>query len=213
MGILDVVGQPSPPSVSEQEADEDTIRQALAPSKADNLGPAMMLCNPQEQLFVKAILAGQKNAAAARLAGFKGSPATLAVHGHRIRSRPHVADALVEEAKNVLRAGAGDAVNAVLQELASFDPRSKLKAAEMILSRTDPVVQKVEAKVEVIDHTQVAVDLLAHLIKKGATEELLLNEFGPIGLERYRKMLAYRERKDVVEAEYEVIENKEPPNE
>ncbi len=128
-----------------------------------------------------------------------------------IKGYPRVVAALVEEAKNSLRSLAPRAVSTVREVLETFDPKARLKAADMILSRTDVVVSRVEGKIEheIIDRTQQSIDYLAHLIARGASEQMLLNEFGPGGLDRYRKLLEARERaKEVVDAEYTVIEEK-----
>ena len=181
---------------------------------AADFGPAMSACKPKERAFVLAVMAGENFANAARLAGYatpESSPATLASIGNRIKGYPRVAAALVEEAKNSLRSLAPRAVSTVREVLETFDPKARLKAADMILSRTDPPVSRVEGKIEheIVDRTQQSLDYLAHLIAKGASEQFLLAEFGPGGLERYRKLLEARERaKEVVDAEFTVIEEK-----
>jgi len=181
----------------------------------DGLSPEMAACQPRERAFVLAVMTGEKWASAARLAGYGNSgssPGTFAVIGNRIRSYPRVKDALVAEAKSALRSLAPKAVSTVKDVLDGFDPKARLKAASMVLDRTDTIINKVEATVTVRDPMQQAVDYLAHLIQQGATERMLLNEFGPGGLARYRTMLEAREKAKVIDAEFKVLENKTGEN-
>ena len=176
----------------------------------DGLSPELAACQPRERAFVLAVMTGEKWASAARLAGYghEGTkPDAFAVIGNRVRNYPRVKAALVAEAKSALRSLAPKAVKTVNDVMDSFDPKARLKAADMILARTDTVINKVEATVAVVDHTSQAVDYLAHLIAQGASEQMLLNEFGPGGLQRYRAMLEARERAKAIDAEYTILDN------
>jgi len=188
----------------------------LAQDKDRDFGPAMSACKPKERIFVLAVMAGQTFAAAARSAGYgepDSTPATLASIGHRIKSYPRVSAALVEEARTAMRSLAPKAVGTVLEILDGFSPRERLKAADMILSRTDPTVTKIEGKIEheIVDRETETLKHLAHLISLGVGEDALVKEFGPLGLQYYREKLEALEAKaKIVDAEYEVVSEAQP---
>lgn len=67
--------------------------------------------------------------------------------------------------------------------------KNRLKAAEMILNRFDPIVQRLEVKTESINREEITLDHLRHLIEIGVERAVLVREFGEFGLQRYQKML------------------------
>jgi hypothetical protein len=184
---------------------------ALVEDKDRDFGPCMSACKPKERAFVIAVVGGQSFANSARLAGYgeaDSTPATLASIGHRIKSYPRVSAALVEEARLALRSLAPKAVGTVMEILDSFAPRERLKAAEMILARTDPTVTKIEGKIEheIVDRETETLKHLAHMISLGVGEDALVREFGPLGLQYYRdKLEALEAKSKIVDAEYEVV--------
>jgi hypothetical protein len=106
-----------------------------------------------------------------------------------------------------IRMEGAKAVSAVSQIIANEHHPHRLRGALAVIQRIDPEITRIDqnVKVEVVDQTQLALDYLKHLIEKGATEEFLLNEFGPGGLERYRKLLAARETEKIIDAEFKEV--------
>ena len=119
----------------------------------DGWGPAMRaLSSDRHRAFVQFYVLGTvqnthkdnygSQAAAARAAGFgrpTSKPITLAHIAWRLMQDERIQTAVAEESRKLLRAGAPEAVRAVLAGIA--DPKSKDHArfCAMVLDRTDPV--------------------------------------------------------------------------
>lgn len=105
----------------------------------EHWGPCMQALNPRQRAFVAACLSigTTNNARAAAMAGYQGSPNTLAVAGHRLAHHSGVIAAIQEEAERRLRSSAIMAVT-VMVDIARNEvnsPKDRLKAAEMIANR------------------------------------------------------------------------------
>lgn len=192
MGVLDKITKP-------QAAENDD----------ENYGPAMSALSAKERAFVLSRMSGQNFANAARQAGYgkpDSSAETMASIGYRVSHYPRVVEALMEEAKKSIRALAPQAVSTVHEAMSTFDPKARLKAAEMVLSRTDAVVQKqdVNVKHEVVDHRHEALIQLKTLKALGVTRDKLEELFGFTGLPMLERQLEQQEasEKPAIDAEY-----------
>ena len=185
---------------------------------AEAYGPAMQACNPKERVYVLAVMAGETWANAARIAGYgtpDSTPATLATIGNRLKGYPRVSAALVEEAKQSLRSLAPKAVDTVRKVLDDFDAKARLKAADMILARSDPSVTRVEGKVEHthhLDHDAEALNQLRSLKALGVARDKLIEVFGDFGLQRLEAKLEPKPL-DVEFSEVECASNADPVGE
>jgi hypothetical protein len=162
------------------------------------LGPAMRkLPNDKWRAFVVAYVTGKPGVGAitraARLAGFRGKEhlrkrAWILAHDDRMVA------AIAETAKKVIRAGAPEAVNALMALVRNPEHRDHARAIAMILARTDPEVQYGVQEVvhKVADPDEEALEELQAVRKLGASREKLLELFGPNGLDRLEAMEARR---------------------
>lgn len=128
-----------PPIDEFEESDLKSALGNLVPAD-EKLGEEMLALNERERKFVIAcVLFGcaTNHAKGARLAGYSGSPAYLAVQGHRVSHRPKVQAALLAEARKRFQAGTLSAASVALEFVAdkSLDPRVRLKASEMVMDR------------------------------------------------------------------------------
>jgi len=126
-------------------------------------GPAMLaLANNRHRLFVEIYLhltfsnANRNNfgaqAQAARRAGFGGprTPATTyAQLGWKLLRDERIIAAVAEESRKFLRAGAPEAVKAVLAGIRNPNHKDHARFVSMLLDRSDPVLTMSEHKVTV----------------------------------------------------------------
>lgn len=178
------------------------------------LGPACKQLSGKRLRFAAAlvfeVLAGPgAPAAAGKIAGYAESTAKA------LARDKHIIAAVEELARQRLVLDVPLALNTLRDAMSEKYGRDKVKSAIALLDRVLPTKQEIRVETTVIDRTQQTLDYLAHLIAKGASEQMLLAEFGPGGLERYRTMLAEREAKkqqqQTIDAEYTVIEGDQQP--
>jgi phage terminase large subunit-like protein/phage terminase small subunit len=194
---------------------------ALVKPESDGLGPAMKALSPKHQRFVLALFENPKPgshgaiAAAARAAGYglNSEPATVAVIGQQIAHREDVQAAIAEYTRKEIHKTGPAAVSAVRQIVSDPLHKDRLKAANVILERITPTVQRVEVAVSVaVDHTKEALEALRYMKELNVPRQKLLEHFGHTGLPRYERMLAEQEvatkGQEIVEAEFKEI----PPN-
>jgi hypothetical protein len=158
------------------------------------MGPAMKaLPNDRWRAFVEFYLietctnASKKNhgaqAAAARKAGF-GNPDTdphgFAHIAWRLMRDDRVIAAVAEESRKMLRAGAPEAVKAVLAGVRDPDHRDHGRFVAMLLDRADPIEsrQLVEVTHRTVDPDQEAIEELRAARALGASREKLMELFG-----------------------------------
>jgi phage terminase small subunit len=149
---------------------------------------------------------------AVKAAGYEGSAQVLANRAQRIFTDPRVIEAINELMRKELRNMAPAAVNVLKQILHDPLHKDRLKAADKILERFDPVVSKSE--VSVTHRRELSPDEL--LLKElrdaraglGFTREQLINLFGRGGLDRAEQLEALEaaEQAKVIEADYVVVE-------
>lgn len=140
----------------------DTIPGFVAPDlDAGQLGPAMQALTDKQRRFVVNMLElgggpGKYLDCAVR-AGYSGEKNSLAQTVHRLVHDEKIQNALQEEAKRRLKAGAVMAVSGLLQlaEEEGISPKDRLRAYEMILNRTglpSQTEQKVTVEHRMSDH-------------------------------------------------------------
>lgn len=116
-----------------------------------SFGPAMLALTPRQQAFVVAcFMTGQENNALhARMAGYQGTPATLATTGHRIAHDPAVLAAMLEEATKKMHSGVVMATGRLIHLAGNAkEEKDQLKAIGMILNRAG-LHEKTEHKLTV----------------------------------------------------------------
>jgi hypothetical protein len=192
------------------------------PEDTAGRGPAMAALKPSYRAFVEALFDGKTGhgalAAAARAAGFgDGTNSNSdARTGYRLAHRDDIVAAILEHGKKVVRSLAPDAARALAEEVNNVgNPVTRLRAANMILERTDAVVTKIDnhVTVEVIDHAKEAVAELALLKSLHVPHDKLLEHFGYSGLAKYEALLAKEEREKANIVEGEFIEVARDPDE
>ena len=177
------------------------MAKALVPTDEENLGPAMLACNPKQRAFIAHWFECKSGAQAAREAGY-GNPdgTTTALSFTQIAQRllhnERVQAAMVEYTRKTIRTLGPAAVQAQKDILTTSSHKDRAKISISVLDRIDPPVTKIDAHHthEVIDRTKVAVEHLTRLKAKGANREFLIAEFGELGLAHFEAILAKQEQ-------------------
>jgi hypothetical protein len=116
-----------------------TAHPAVLEAYEGELGPAMLaLPTDRMRAWVDAVVRlGAGHKVAAKIAGYSGNAATLAVCGHRLAHDERVIAALAELARKMVRAATIASVRylAGLVENEDADHRDRVKAAQLILDR------------------------------------------------------------------------------
>jgi hypothetical protein len=175
------------------------------------LGPAMRkLPNDKWRAFVVAYVTGKPGLGAitraAKLAGFgrNGTSVHLRKQAWMLAHDDRMIAAIAETAKKVIRAGAPEAVNALMALVRNPEHRDHARGIAMILARTDPEVQygvqQVVHKIE--DPDEEALAELQAVRKLGASRAKLIELFGCNGLDRLEALEARRaDKAKVIDAE------------
>lgn len=170
------------------------------------LGPCMRELSEQQRAFVRHYVAEamiKPYGAATRAAIAAGYHKTRDGEGHQVRKHaylllhdktrsPKIVAAISEETQRITRMGAPEAVGALYKIVHDSTHPGHLKAIDMILSRTDPVISHHDLNVthRVIDPDVEALEELRALKKVGASREKLLELYGPNGLDRIEELEA-----------------------
>jgi hypothetical protein len=122
--------------------------------------------------------------------------------------------AIAEETKKVIRTGAPEAANALLNLIRDPEHKDHGRAVGMLLDRVDPLVTRHDIAVthRVIDPDTEALEELRALRQLGASREKLIELFGHNGLERIETMDAADTARRAAEAKVidgEIIEHQE----
>jgi hypothetical protein len=173
------------------------------PAKAENwgeMGPAMRaLPHARWRAFVEFLLLEPPGhgaqTAAARRAGFghaRTKPITMAKIASRLMRDDRVVAAIAEEARKLLRGGAPDAVKALLNLVRAPEHRDHARGIAMVLSRTDPEVQRIDTHVthRVVSADEEALEELRAARALGATRDKLIELFGGNYLPRLERLEA-----------------------
>jgi hypothetical protein len=173
------------------------------------LGPAMRaLPNDRWREFVYCLVTQKPGhgmfTRAARKAGFgrESTPTNLAKIAWKISRDDRTIAAIAEETKKVIRAGAPEASNALLNLIRNPEHRDHGRAVAMLLDRVDPVtsLHNIEVTHRVVDPDQEALEELRALRQLGTAREKLIELFGHNGLDRIETLDAADTARRAMEA-------------
>jgi hypothetical protein len=172
-------------------------------------------CSPMERRFVHWLMNLPPKhgfrARAARLAGYgkDSTPHVLNSIAQDLLSKQRVIDLISEITRKQIRTSAPEAIAAVREIIADPEHRDRLKAAQTILERIEPTMQRLDVRVqhETVDRNAEAVAYLRKLKALGVERSKLEEELGYSDLPRYERLLALEDAKkvQVIEADYAVI--------
>jgi hypothetical protein len=183
-----------------------------------DLTPVEAACSARERRFVYWLMQlppkhGFK-VQAAKLAGYgkNSTPHDLNATTQNLLRSQRVIDLIEEVAKKQIRSSAPEAIAAVREIIADPKARDRLKAANVILERIEPTMQRLDVRVkhETVDRDAEAVAYLRKLKSLGVSREQLEQELGYSDLPRYERLLQLEDAKNalpVIDAEYAVIDN------
>jgi hypothetical protein len=176
-------------------------------------------CSPMERRFVYWLMNLPPKhgfrVRAARLAGYgkDSSPHNLNSIVQDLFTRQRVVNLIEEVTRKQIRSAAPEAIAAVREIIADVEHRDRLKAAQTILERIEPTMQRVDVHVkhEVVDRDAEAVAYLRKLRALGVSREKLEEELGYSDLPRYERLLELEDAKNamvpVIDADYAVVED------
>lgn len=184
-----------------------------------DLTAAEAACSPMERRFCYWLMnlppkRGFK-VQAAKLAGYgkNSSPHNLNSIAQDLLSKQRVIDLITEITKKQIRSAAPEALAAVREIIADPEHRDRLKAAQTILERIEPTMQRLDVRVqhETVDRDAEAVTYLRKLKELGVSREKMEAELGFSDLPRYERLLQLEDARKatIIEAEYAVIEQAE----
>lgn len=128
-----------------------------------------------------------------------------AQNAYKLLHREDVTDAVIAMTRRQLRTLAPEAINALKETLASPWHKDRVRAAAMVLERTDAPVRKIEGEIKhthVLDHEAEALNHLRSLKALGVARDKLAEVFGQFGLERLEAKL----EPEPIDAEYAEVE-------
>jgi phage terminase small subunit len=145
-----------------------------------------------------------KPTAAARASGYAGDSHQLNSIAQRLVKDPRITAAIKAETQRRIRNLGPDALAALTHIMGDWTHKDRLKAVNVVLERVDPVAQKIDVQhTHVVDHTKTALEHLKRLKDLGVSREVLVREFGEIGLARWEGMLAQEQTApQVIDAEF-----------
>jgi len=183
-----------------------------------NLSAAEAACSPMQRRFVHWLMNLPPKhgfrARAARLAGYgkDSAPHVLNSIAQDLLSKDCVINLISEITKKQIRSRAPEAIAAVLEIIQDPSARDRLKAAQVVLERIEPTLQRIDVNVkhEVVDRDAEAVSYLRKLKELGVSREKLEAELGFSDLPRYERLLELEDAKrgavETIDAEFSVIE-------
>src|SRR5262245_10612101 len=175
-------------------------------------------CSPMERRFVHWLMNLPPKRGfrvqAAKLAGYgkNSTPHVLNSITQVLLSKQQVIDLITEVTKKQIRSSAPEAIAAVREIIADPEHRDRLKAAQTILERIEPTMQRLDVRVQhqVVDRDGEAVAYLRKLKALGVPREKLEEELGYSDLPRYERLLELEDAKNampVIDADYTVAED------
>jgi len=187
------------------------MSERLNTSGHKDLPPELDGLDAKEAAFAEAYVTNGGNAAqAARDAGYgeEGSKAmTFARIGYRLLGRDRVRDAVIALSKRAARTLAPRAVQVIKETLDGpiFNARDRLRAASMVLDRTDAVTQKVDVEHTVkFDPVRITIQLIEERKRQGLSRDeiMRLEGFTEWELQHFERLAA----KDApIDAEFKVL--------
>ena len=158
--------------------------------------------------FVLYYCTHRNGARASKEAGYLPEMADALDHAqnaYKLLHREDVTDAVIAMTRRQLRTLAPEAINALKETLQSPFNKDRVRAAAMVLERTDAPTHKVDVThTHRFDPIKITLGELARLKRLGANREaimLALDFQSPFELEHYESLLA-KDSGDVIEAEY-----------
>jgi hypothetical protein len=200
------------------------MTRAIAKQIAELEGPlsaAEAACSARERRFVYWLLNLPPKKGfrvrAARLAGFgeDSTPHVLNSIAQTLLAQQRITDLIVEVTRKQIRSSAPEALAAVREIIADPEHRDRLKAAQTILERVEPTMQRIDVSVkhEVVDRDGEAVAYLRKLKELGVSRSKMEDELGYSDLPRYERLLELEDAKrvaaPVIDADYTIVENKQ----
>jgi phage terminase small subunit len=181
-----------------------------------DLSQAEAACSPMERRFVHWLMNLPPKRGfrvqAAKLAGYGKDSTSHVLNSiaQDLLSKDRVINLIQEVTKKQIRSHAPEAIAAVVDMIRDPNARDRLKAANVILERIEPTMQRLDVHVkhEVIDRDAEAVAYLRKLKALGVSREKLEEELGYSDLPRYERLLELEDaRKGAapIDAEYTVI--------
>jgi hypothetical protein len=198
------------------------MTRAIAKQIAELEGPlsaAEAACSARERRFVYWLLNLPPKKGfrvqAARLAGFgkDSTPHVLNSIAQTLLAQQRITDLITEVTRKQIRSSAPEALAAVREIIADPDHRDRLKAAQTILERVEPTMQRIDVSVkhEVVDRDGEAVAYLRKLKELGVSRSKMEDELGYSDLPRYERLLELEDAKraaaPVVDADYSIVED------
>ncbi len=167
------------------------------------------LPNDRYRQFALHYTANRNGAAAARAAGF-GTPEstseTFARIAYRLLCDDRIVEAIGALAKRQVRSLAPLAVQAIKETLETSFHKDRLRGAEMVLTRTDNVTQKVAVEhTHHFDPVKVTLDEIVRLQAASASKEAIMLALGlqsDFEFSHYLNLLAKRQGTAPITAEY-----------
>jgi hypothetical protein len=179
------------------------------------LSAAEAACSPMERRFVHWLMNLPPKhgfrARACRLAGYgkNSTPHVLNSIAQDLLSKPRVVSLIEEIARKQIRSAAPEALAAVRDIIADPEHRDRLKAAQTILERIEPTINRLDVRVQhqTIDRDAEAVAYLRKLKALEVSREHLEAELGYSDLPRYERLLELEDARkaQVIEADYSVV--------
>jgi hypothetical protein len=189
------------------------------PGEAEGeLSATESVCSPMERRFAHWLLNLPPKKGfrvrAAKLAGYgkNSTPHVLNSIAQDLLSKQRVIDLIAEITRKQIRSSAPEAVAAVREIIANPEHRDRLKAAQTVLERIEPTMQRLDVHVkhETVDRNAEAVAYLRKLLTLGVPRDKLEQELGYSDLPRYERLLALEDAKNstapVIDAEYAVMQ-------
>lgn len=182
-----------------------TTKQLIEAAKPEWPEEVKNLRTDQEKIFVCQYVAnGGHGADAVRDAygDYPGKPPYfVSQKAYYLLGKQAIKEAVLALSARSMRMLAPKAIEAVTDILESSHHKDRLKAAGMVLDRTDPTTQKVDiTHTHKIDATKESLAYLRHLKAQGAPRDMLIKEFGSLGLEYYEGLLAKED--EAIEGEF-----------
>jgi hypothetical protein len=183
------------------------------------LSAAESACSAKERRFVYWLLNLPPKTGfrvrAARLAGFgakfNSSAHTINSITQVLLGQQRIIDLIVEVTRKQIRSSAPEALAAVKEILADPTHRDRLKAAQVVLERIEPTMQRIDVSVkhEVVDRDGEAVAYLRKLKELGVERSKMEEELGYSDLPRYERLLELEDAKraaaPVIDVEYTIV--------
>lgn len=192
-------------------------KQSAVPTEPMEIGPACQKLTPRQFRFAVALVyevppGTSAPEAAAIVSGYSiEDRSRLRSYARKLANNPNIVAAVEELARQRLTLDVPAALDVLRKAMQEQFGKDKVKAAQILLDRVLPVKQELKVTAETSDHTKDAIAHLKHLRELGADRELLIREFGEIGLARWEALLAVREAAKPIDAEFTVIEAEQTP--